>query len=162
MSDDHDDDWQHEDFYQETGFWGAQAAGCMIYARSTGRVMLDLRSGRVLEPHTWGTWGGAVPHGMTPEETVLMEVRQETGYIGELRLVPLVVFEHQESGFRYHNFLAVVEDEFEPELSRESDDGRWFTPGEWPDQLHPGVEFILSRYPDPTVVARRDAGVPYL
>lgn len=50
----------HGDALRTTGFWGEQAAGCIIAARDTRRILLPKRSDQVLQPHTWGTWGGAV------------------------------------------------------------------------------------------------------
>lgn len=141
---------QHMEAFGETGFWGRQAAGCLILARQTGRLLLAHRSSEVLEPGTWGTWGGAMDGGETPVEAVTREIREETGYAGEFLVHPLAVFEHA-SGFRYHNMLAVVESEFEPECNWENQGGCWvdledLLGGSAPTlPLHPGMHFLLKQ-----------------
>ena len=135
---------EHGAALEKTGFWGRQAAGCLFLARSTGRLLIAHRSKHVLEPHTWGTWGGAIDPGETPKQGVVREVREEAGYTGRFKLIPLFVFKHS-SGFRYHNFLAVVDDEFEPELDWETQGYEWVKFGRWPKPLHPGLKSLLER-----------------
>jgi 8-oxo-dGTP pyrophosphatase MutT (NUDIX family) len=75
------DEWEtHAESFRRTGFWGAfGGAGGVLLARDTGRVLLARRSLRVLQPGTWGTVGGALDHGETPEEAVIRETRAELG-----------------------------------------------------------------------------------
>lgn len=135
-------DKDHSEALKRTGFWGARAAGCIFLARSTGRLMLAHRSDAVQEPNTWGTWGGAMDGREGPKSAVLREVKEEAGYQGKVKLLPLAVF--TSGTFKYHNFLAVVADEFEPELNWETQGHRWFRPGRWPRPLHPGMKFLLA------------------
>lgn len=146
------DETEHSEALVETGFWGRRGAGCILYARSTGRFLLAFRSNNVLEPHTWGIWGGAVPTGMDQEESVKLEVLEETAYEGQVELIPLCEFHDEGSGFRYQNYLGIIDDEFDPDLNWESDDARWFEAGEWPDPKHFGLDFLLEQFPDPAVV----------
>lgn len=148
---DHDED--HYDALGNTGFWGRQGAGCLVYAKSTRRYLLQLRSGSVLEPYTWGVWGGAVDPGLSDEESALAELAQEAGYVGDVDLRFLVDFKDEESGFRYRNFLAVVEHEFDPILNWEGESFGWFECGAWPEPLHFGMEYLLDRRPDPAAAA---------
>jgi ADP-ribose pyrophosphatase YjhB (NUDIX family) len=97
----------------------------------------------VEQPGTWGTWGGAIDEQEDPADAVKREVQEEAGYSGPLRLIPLRVFRHP-SGFRYHNFLALVPQEFEPQLNWETQGSRWFEPGHWPQPLHPGMVSLLQ------------------
>jgi 8-oxo-dGTP pyrophosphatase MutT (NUDIX family) len=137
-------DQDHAEAAIETGFWGRCAAGCLVYSLSTGRLLVAHRSEGVLEPNTWGTWGGACDQDETPADTVLRELLEECGLTSEgVELIPSFVFEHA-SGFRYHNFFAVVEYEFEPELNWESQGYDWFDPELLPSPLHPGLEAFLS------------------
>ncbi len=136
-----DDD--HGKALRRTGRWGKSAAGAIVLARNTGRLMLVHRSIAVLEPHMWGTAGGAQDRGETPEYTAEREMHEELGYQGDIELKALAVFHEQRSGFKYHNFLAIVPKEFVPRLNWENDAYTWFTFGKWPAPLHPGVSYLL-------------------
>lgn len=156
MSDyDHDDD--HGQAMAETGFWGRRGAGCLFYARRTGRFLIAMRSENVEQPYTWGTWGGAVDAGSTPEETVRREVWEEAGYDEPFELVHVHTYRHS-SGFVYENYVAVVEDEFEPSLDDETADYAWVKEGRWPSDLHFGMAHLLANVP--SLVERVEAAFP--
>ncbi|NQW00789.1 MAG: NUDIX domain-containing protein [Rhodospirillales bacterium] len=113
-------------------------------AETTGRFLIAHRAEGTLQPHTWGTWGGAIDRGETPEQTVLRELKEEAEFTGETKeILPLYVFEHH-SGFRYNNYLVVVAEEFEPILNWEMKHFGWFDFGGWPDPLHFGLERLLN------------------
>lgn len=137
------DDAEHGDAMDRTGYWGWAGAGCLFYARDTGRLLLAKRSTDVNEPGTWGTWGGAIDRGERPEDAVRREAGEEAGSdVGEL--IPVWTFQDP-SGFRYHNFLCVVPHEFEPRLTWETDGSEWVRPGDWPTPLHPGLKALVKR-----------------
>lgn len=138
-----ENDDEHQLALQQTGFWGRQGAGCVFMALDTGRLCLAHRSEAVEQPGTWGTWGGAIDSDEDPGQAVRREVAEEAGYQGSLDLIPLLVFSHP-SGFRYHNFLALVPREFQPRLNWETQGWDWFDPGDWPKPLHPGVKSLLA------------------
>ena len=138
------DDDAHRAARERTGFWGEQAAGCLFYARDTGRLLISHRSDKVQEPNTWGTWGGAMDSGEDPGEAVRREVKEETGFADEVELWPIWIFQH-ESGFKYHNYLAVVPSEFEPVLDHETQGFEWVEPGDWPEPMHPGLKALVER-----------------
>lgn len=135
-------DDEHYDALETTGFFGAQAAGCVLMAKSTGRLLLVLRSSGVLEPHTWGCLGGAFKNPETPVSAAKREAHEETGYDGPIQMVPLYVF--KKDTFRYSNFLGIVPDEFEPDLGWEADQGIWVEPGNWPAPLHFGMQNLFA------------------
>lgn len=139
-----DDDEEHTPALLETGFWGRRGAGCIVFAKDTGRFLIGLRSMGVLESHTWGTWGGAVPNGMSSDASTLRELAEETGFEGEVELVLSYVFRDEASGFQYENFVAVVDEEFIPTLNWEHDDHLWVENGDWPDPLHFGLAKFLQ------------------
>jgi 8-oxo-dGTP pyrophosphatase MutT (NUDIX family) len=138
----------HSEAADETGYWGKQGAGCLAVARSTGRVLIGFRSEYVMEPFTWGTFGGAMDEDLTPEQMARKELRQEAGYTGAVEMVPLYVYEAPEGTFAYHNFAAVVDEEFEPIVNWEHEEARWFDIEELldnpPDELHYGLENLLA------------------
>jgi 8-oxo-dGTP pyrophosphatase MutT (NUDIX family) len=147
-----ENDDEHFDALDRTGFFGAQAAGCIFVAKSTGRILLSHRSMYVLEPGEWGVWGGAINSGEDPQAAVRREVREEAGYHGHFELVPLYVF--KKNTFRYFNFMVEVDDEFEPELDWETQGYVWCEWSQWPRPMHFGLAALLS---DPESVKRIQA-----
>lgn len=137
------DDQQHALHSHVTGYWGKRGAGSIIVARDTGRVLLPLRSDAVMEPGTWGTWGGAIDAGEDPAEAARREAREEAGATTIEKMIPLYVYRDGQK-FTYFNFLAVVPTEFKPQLNRETEEARWVKPGEWPSPLHPGLRRLLA------------------
>jgi predicted chitinase/8-oxo-dGTP pyrophosphatase MutT (NUDIX family)/uncharacterized ParB-like nuclease family protein/FMN phosphatase YigB (HAD superfamily) len=138
-----ENDAEHAAELGRTGFWGKQGAGCIIMAKDTGRICLPYRSAHVQEPNTWGTWGGAIDGNEDPAVAAKREVQEEAGYDGPVKMVPLLLFKHS-SGFRYFNFLALVEREFTPQLNWETQTFDWVQFGEWPAPLHPGLKSLLN------------------
>lgn len=131
--------------FQHTGgmrFWGTAAAGGLFLAKDTGRLLIPKRSKDVEQPHTWGTWGGALERDEDPAKGAEREMREETGYTGPMELTPIHVF--QKGTFLYHNFLATVPNEFQPELNAETEDAVWVRPGDWPSPLHFGLEDVIK------------------
>ncbi len=136
------DDAEHAQALRTTGFWGKQGAGCIFLAKDTKRILLPFRSRAVEQPHTWGVWGGAIDSNEDPATAVKREVQEEAGYDGNVELVPLVVFE--KGTFRYHNFLAIVDSEFEPNLQWETENFKWVEYGNWPSPLHFGLKYLIE------------------
>ena len=122
-----------------------RAAGCIFFCPATQKFCLAKRSEReVSYPNHWSTWGGNTDPGESPEQTVLREIGEEAGYYGEIDLVPMLVNIDEDRGSVYFNFLAIVPNEFEPELNWENSDYKWVSYGRWPDKLHPGVKELLN------------------
>lgn len=138
-----ENDIEHGRELRKTGFWGKRGAGCLFLAMDTGHICIAHRSGDVEQPNTWGTWGGAIDSGESPEVAVQREAREEAGYNGKMKLIPLYVFKHS-SGFTYYNYLALVEKEFKPTLDWETQGFRWVKYGQWPKPLHQGLTLLLN------------------
>ncbi len=138
-----DDDDEHYDALKKTGFFGAQGAGAIVMAKTTGRILIMLRSGGVEQPHTWGNCGGAFKiNEERPVDAAAREVYEETGYSGKPQMIPLLVF--KKDTFTYYNFLALVEDEFKPHLGWEADSSEWCDYGNWPTPLHFGLKALFG------------------
>ena len=143
-----ENDAEHGKELATTGFWGKQGAGCIILAKSTKRILLPHRSRNVQEPNTWGVWGGAIDSDEIPKEAAKREVQEEAGYYGEAEMIPLSVFEKENKDktvFKYHNFLAIIDEEFEPKLNWETQDYKWVDFGDWPQPLHFGLQSLLTK-----------------
>ena len=144
----------HKKAMMETGFWGRSAAGALIVAENSRRFLIAHRAEGTLQPNTWGTWGGAIDAGETPEQTVIRELEEEAEFSCKMKeILPLFVFEH-DSGFRYSNFLVVIEEEFSPVLNWEMQEFGWFEFGCWPDPLHFGLERLLKDAPSLQILAK--------
>jgi len=136
------DDWDHQRALDQTGFWGKRGAGAIFLAKKTGRLLIAHRSKHVEQPGTWGTWGGAIDLDETPKDAVEREVREESGYNGRFKLVPLYVF--KSGTFQYHNFLVMVDEEFTPRLDWENQGYEWVEYGNWPEPMHFGLKELIQ------------------
>lgn len=137
-----ENDMDHAAALRDTGFWGRAGAGALIVASETGRILLPHRSMSVEQPGTWGVWGGAIDSGENPALAARREVSEEAGASSVSEMIPLYVF--KKGDFRYHNFMAVVPEEFEPNLNWETQGYRWVDFGEWPSPMHFGLKALLD------------------
>lgn len=136
-------DAEHYKELNNTGYWGSAGAGVLFFCSSTKKFLLSLRSGNVEQPGTWGIFGGAIDKGESPEEAAVEEVREESGIeINAADLIPLYVF--KDKSFQYFNFLYVIDKEFTPTDSWETDGHSWVEYGKWESPLHFGVQKLLA------------------
>ena len=139
------------DYVDEKGNWageGGAASGILPVCPKTGRVCLAWRSAEVIKGNCWGTIGGAVKEGMSPADSARHELKEETGYGGQMFLRNAYVY--RDGKFRYHNFIGEVPAEFGLRplagSSWETDSLKWMGPDELeslmessPGEFHPGV-----------------------
>lgn len=118
-----------------------EASGCLFLSMSTGRVMLQQRSKNVTHSNTWGFFGGKSENAERPIETLYRELEEELGELPNIiKIVPISKFTSSNNRFIYHNFIAIVENEFVPSLNSESSGFAWIEIGSWPKPLHPGAK----------------------
>jgi 8-oxo-dGTP pyrophosphatase MutT (NUDIX family) len=118
-----------------------QASGCIFLSLSTGRIMLQKRSGSVTHPGTWGFFGGKSEDNERPIETLMREIEEELGMLPDIqRVVPVNKFTAPSGNFEYHSFVITVTHEFTPILNSESDGFCWIQIGKWPSPLHSGAK----------------------
>lgn len=137
-----DNDEAHQKALASTGYWGKQGAGSIVVARDTGRILLPFRDESVQDGNTWGTWGGAIDDGENPEIAAKRELKEEAGYSGKIEMIPLQPF--KDGDFVYHNFLAIVDNEFKPKINSETKSTVWTTLDKVPLPLHYGLKFVLT------------------
>lgn len=129
-------------------FWGSIGAGILPVCKETKRILVGYRSSHVLEPHTYGVFGGKLDIDDGIDETIkqacLRELEEETCYRGEIDLVDAYVF--KSGDFTYYNFFGIVPKEFEPELDWENEDAIWITLEELINlkNKHFGLEALLK------------------
>lgn len=133
------------------------AAGLMVFARSTGRLLFAQRSALVHQPHTWAFFGGHVEPGEQPHEAAFREFREETGFAGRFlqnvndakgqkAFLPHKITRTADEQVTYHTYLAFVSRQFEPKLNWETSHALWAPPESPPTPLHPGVERTLKQF----------------
>lgn len=113
-------------------FWGNVAGGVLPICTTTKRILVDHRSYEVEQPHTWGVYGGKIDEEdgevqSEVQDAVKREFLEESGYNGYVKLIPSFVFKTADETFTYYNFIGLIEQEFEPELSWESQGYQWMT-----------------------------------
>ena len=124
--------------------WGRRAAGLLVVARDTGRMLLMFRSADVMEPHTWGLPGGKCDGDDSDARAcAVREFQEETGYGRSLQVMAEPVHVYREPGFEFSNYVGFVDSEFEPELDWENEDSGWFAPSKLPQPTHFGVRELF-------------------
>lgn len=138
------------------GYWGSAGAGVLPVSMETKRLLIPLRSSEVLEPNTWGVWGGKIDMGeldqfeetesldLSIEHAAEREFIEETKYNGSIELIPAYVY--RDGGFTYYNFFGIIESEFDPILNWETEDYKWVTLDELRNikTKHFGLEALLK------------------
>lgn len=132
------------------GWWSKSAAGALILARDTGRILLQKRAEDEGDaPGMWGEFGGGIDRSEWPERALKRELQEECGleggnpfrggYTHDAYRIQALPYTHRSQDLVYYNFLATVDKEFEPKTNHETADWDWFEFGDWPEPLHPGV-----------------------
>lgn len=121
---------------REPGAW------MVIYCLGTGAFLLGKRGAWMHKAGTWNFFGGHINPGESPEQAVLRELREETGFtpsqqeiytLGEAGISPLGYV----NGLReFHYFLMLTKTELEPLLSFEHSAYGWFKPHDIPPELN--------------------------
>lgn len=133
-----------------TIFFGNRAGGVLVYCSTTNRYLILLRSIYVLEPFTWGIISGKVDDtDVNIEEAVRREAIEEAGiYLPEL--IPSYVFKRP--NFEFHNFIAIVDEEFGPRLNWENMDYAWVSLENMPNNIHFGLKELIENEDLPKLV----------
>ena len=127
-------------------------SGILAIASTTKNLCLSWRSSAIREGNCFGLIGGMVKDGLTVEEGALLEMKEEVGYTGNIKLYPAHVCRRHK--FEYHNFIGIVPEEFGfhplPEFAFETDFILWMSydrvkklVAEDSSDFHPGLlEFL--------------------
>lgn len=118
---------------RETG----KGAGMICYCPATGRFLLMKRSTECDYPRTWCGLGGGVEEGEDLDEAVRREAYEEAGFPIDKPCDLKYIGCQKQPGFEFHNYLGLVNEEFEPQLNDEHTDYQWSEWENFPDKMHP-------------------------
>jgi 8-oxo-dGTP pyrophosphatase MutT (NUDIX family) len=125
-------------------YWGRRGAGALIYCPKTRHLLLGLRSGDVMEPYTWGGFGGKIDDDdVDPLDAALREVNEETEFDPSNLISAEHLWTYETPTFSYFNYLMLAKAEFEPQLNWENDDFGWFPLDALPTPQHYGLVAVL-------------------
>jgi len=121
-------------------------SGALIYAKSTGRILL-LQKASGKHKGTWGLVGGKNTELETAWQGLQREVLEEIGYNPEFsKVIPLESFISNDNKFNFHTYLCVLDSEFIPHLSSEHFGWSWSTLANCPQPLHRGLKHSLLNH----------------
>ncbi len=122
---------------RETG----EGAGGLYYCPDSENFLIMLLS----DDDTWCGLGGGRDRidgqGFEPlETTVKREAFEEAGLDMDtpVRLIPVGI-KHHPDGFKFHNYLALIEEEFLPVINDEHKSFQWVPYKDFPKNMHPGM-----------------------
>jgi len=95
-----------------------QVGGLLVFCRKTRRFLMQIRRTEQDNPWLAGLWGSSVAQGETAPIAAARAALEDGRFrVDHRRLLPLWVDENQDHV--YHNYLHVVQEEFDPDLNSE-------------------------------------------
>lgn len=113
-----------------------RAAGVLVRARSTGRVLLLLR----VDCECWATPGGHLEQGEGEMSAAIREFDEETACASRVTF-----FDAPARHGGYALFYGEVRKQFTPVLNEEHSRHGWFRPNALPLPLHRGLRYQIKR-----------------
>lgn len=113
---------------------GKEGAGALFYCTDSGNFLYMLRS----DDDTWCGLGGMRDNMEPLETTVRREAFEEAGLPmeAEYKLIPVTTVYHP-NGFKFTNYLALIDEEFLPMINDEHRSFQWTDWRNSPQPLHP-------------------------
>ena len=119
-------------------------SGALLYARDTNRFLF-LHRAQGKHKNMWGLVGGTNEGAETPWEGLQREIVEEIGELPTIKkTIPLETFVSNDTQFKFHTYLAIVDNEFMPKLNIEHNGYAWVSFGMWPKSLHHGLRNTLQ------------------
>lgn len=124
-----------------------QGAGAIFYAADTGQFLIVQRSDTGDCAGQWCGLGGGVDDTDTSyEHTVRREAEEEGGFSQDAPCDLHFINSDDQGDFVFHNYLAVVPNEFEPVLNHEHTDHAWVPYEEFANrEMHEGLMRSLNK-----------------
>lgn len=152
-------------FEKSATSWGKAASGIIIVCQEDRTIFLAERSANVMDPHLWGSVGGAIGDDGYFEEdegdgvsyseqeflsNALQEAREELGSVPNFQNL-IGTSEFRNKNFVYKTFVYNIskkeKERWTPTiiLNWENSDALWFDMDNLPRNLHHGVRFTLDK-----------------
>lgn len=125
-----------------------QVGGLLVFCRKTRRFLMQIRRTQQENPWLAGLWGSTVGQGETAPIAAARAALNQGGFrVDHRKLLPLWLDENQDH--IYHNYLHVVQEEFDPDLNLEQVvDYIWVGfDGLGHIDLHPGARKLFRHEP---------------
>ena len=119
-------------------------SGALFYTLDTNRFLFLHRT-KGKQNNLWGLVGGTNEGTETPWESLKREITEEIGNIEIKKTIPLETFVSNDTKFKFHTYLCLVNNEFIPKLNNEHDGYAWCSFGKWPKPLHYGLQNTLNK-----------------
>jgi 8-oxo-dGTP pyrophosphatase MutT (NUDIX family) len=120
-------------------------SGALLYTLDTQRFLFLHRSNSKRSNAVWGLVGGTNEESETPWEGLRREIDEEIGNVEIKKTIPLETFVSNDTKFKFHTYLCLVNNEFIPKLNNEHDGYAWCSFGKWPKPLHYGLQNTLNK-----------------
>ena len=118
-------------------------SGALFYAKKSKRFLFLHRT-QGKQKDLWGLVGGTNEDKETPRSALQREIKEEIGETSIIKTIPLETFISNDSKFKFHTYLCVIEKEFIPTLNIEHNGYAWVSFNKWPKPLHQGLRNTLS------------------
>ena len=102
-----------------------KAAGVMLIAKDTNRILVAERSEKVNHPLLYNLFGGGIEKGERPLAAALRELKEESGFSESINLKQIHI--GRMPNLTYYTFYGYVDKEFEPQLNFESKSAKWIS-----------------------------------
>lgn len=115
-----------------------QAAGALIYSKSTEKFLLLQRS----ENQKWALVGGSIDDGETTIQGLRREILEEISYNSKDDIHHIFTYYGKE--YFYESYLIIVDNEIPIKLNYEHISYGWFEYKYWPAPLHFGMNSLRT------------------
>lgn len=123
------------------GRGSGEGAGALYYCPETENFLLMLRADDgTPDGNTWCCLGGGRDDGEPLETTVRRESFEEAGLDMDHPMeLHYVATKRYPDGFKFHNYLSLVNEEFLPIINDEHQTYQWCKWGDFPENMHKGM-----------------------
>ncbi len=122
-----------------------RSAGVLFISKKTKRALFGLRGKNSSFSFTWDLFGGKLKITEDILTGLGRELGEELGFdeIYIETLIPINISENKK--YKYYSFLAIIENEFLPDLNTEHEGFCWINIENWKSiRLHPKVKEFLD------------------